>query len=806
MNAVAVAAGCAHCGQPVPAGADADAFCCAGCRTVWSILHQGGLDGFYRVAEAAGERPNTARATGRGYAAWDDPRFQARHVRVDGSTRSAELYLEGVHCGACAWLIERLPRLVPGVLEARLELGRALCRVRWDPTRVELSSIAAELDRLGYPPHPSRSGEARAARGAEDRAQLIRIAVAGFLAANAMLMALALYSAASGSMSASEEALFRWGSLLLAVPAVLGPGALFLRGAWSALRARTLSLDVPIAAALLLGGAWGIRNAVRGAGEVFFDTLAILVFLLLVGRWLERRQRRRAAEASELLHALAPTTARRLEGGAEREVPLEALEPGDLLRVKGGEAIPADGVVAEGESTLDRALLTGEPLPVAVGPGQEVEAGVLNVAAPLTVRVTRAGEETRVARLLRSVEEAGRRKAPLVKLADRIAGVFIALVLGLALLTLVLWWPTSPDRAVDHAVALLVVTCPCALALATPLALSVAIGRAARRGVIVQGGDALQRLTRPGRVWLDKTGTLTEGKARLLRWEGATAVEPLVLALEAGSNHPLAHGFEEALRPRVDRTPPCDEPPRRAGPGLLGRVAGRVVQVGAPEWVLGASASPPGWVEPFLAESLSQGWTPVLIAVDGAVEAGAAFGDPLRAEAARAVEWLRAQGHQVGILSGDHPAVVAAVGRRLGLPLEDCRGGLSPEDKLAAVEASRREGPVVMVGDGVNDAAALAAASVGVGVHGGAEATLATADVFLSAPGLAPLVALLQGARSTLATVRRNLALSLLYNAVAVGLALLGLLTPLVAAVLMPLSSLSVIGSSSRAWREQPWA
>ena len=808
--AAAPSVACAHCGLPVPperAGpAAAPTFCCAGCATVFSILHSHGLQGFYRVAAANEARPNRG-GEGADHAAWDDARFQARHVQLAGGEARAELFLEGVHCGACAWLIERLPRLVPGLLTARLDLARGLCQLRWDPARARLSAIADALAGLGYPPHPARSGEARAARTAEERRHLVRLAMAGFLAGNVMLMSFALYSAASGGMEPAWEAMFRWGSLGLAIPAVLGPGALFLRGAWSALRARTLSMDVPIAAALLLGCAWGARNAVRGAGEVFFDTLAVLVFLLLVGRWLERRQRRRAAEASELLHALAPTSARRVEGGEARQVPLEALEPGDLVEVRGGEAIPVDGRVEAGESALDRALLTGESLPVPVGPGDPVEAGVLNAGAPLRVRVERAGEETRVGRLVRGVEEAARRRAPVVRLADRLAGWFVAAVLLLAGLTLLVWWPISPDLAVDHAVALLVVTCPCALALATPLAISVAIGRAARRGVVVRGGDALERLTRPGRVWLDKTGTLSEGRARLLAWAGDEAVKPRVLALERGSAHPLARGLEEGLAPACPAVPACDEPARRAGPGLEGRVDGRALRVGAPAWVLAAApgSGAPAWVEPFLAESLAAGRTPVLIAQDGAVVAGAALGDPLRPEARAAVEWLRARGHRVGILSGDHPELVRAVGRELGLAPDECRGGLSPEEKLAAVEASRREGPVLMVGDGVNDAAALAAADVGVGVHGGAEATLATADVFLARPGLEPLVGLLQGARSTLGTIRRNLALSLAYNALAAGLALAGLLSPLVAAVLMPLSSLTVIGSSSRAWREAAW-
>jgi Cu2+-exporting ATPase len=773
-------------------------FCCDGCRTVHAVLAQQGLTGYYGLADRLGAERQPARTTGRSYAELDSEAFADRHVRAlpDGA-HLVDLYLEGVHCGACVWLVEKLPQLVPGVRSARLDLRRSQVRVVWEPDHVDLATLARQLDALGYAPHPVQS-DMLAVRRREDRAFLVRLAVAGFLAGNVMLMAFALYGGDLVGMSSGYRQLFRWVCLVLTVPAVLGPGRVFLRGAWAALRARSLHMDLPISLGLLTGLGWGVFNTIRGAGEVYFDTVAVLVFLLLVGRWLQRRQQRRAVDAAELLRALQPSSARLVEGETVREVPLVELTAGALVEVRAEESIPVDGLVEHGASHLDVSLLTGESRPVEVKAGDAVHAGTLNRAATLRVRATATGEDTRVGHLVREVEASSQRKAPVVHLADRIAGWFVAAVLLLAFATLALWSALDPSQAIDHAVALLIVTCPCALGLATPLAIGVALGRAAGRGLLVKGGEVVERLSRPGRIWLDKTGTLTEGHTRLLAWEGPDLVRAWVLGVEAHSAHPLATGFRDAF---AELEPaPCEDA-RRDGAGLVGRVQGRTLHVGAPRWVRGRATGEPSWVQPFVERSLTAGHSPLLVAVDGEVVAAAAFGDPIRPEARQALDRLRALGWRPGILSGDHPRIVAGVAAQLGVPVAEQAGGLLPEDKLARVEESLREGPVVMVGDGVNDAAALAAASVGVGVHGGAEAALSTADVYLTTPDLNALVELLEGSSSTLRTIHRNLGISLAYNLLGAGLAIAGLISPLLAAILMPFSSLSVVASSSRAWR-----
>jgi P-type Cu2+ transporter len=794
---VAGARACTHCGLPVPAGFAADdegrAFCCAGCETAYAIIHEHGLDAYYGMTE---RRDGPVRASGRSYDELDHPTFQQLYVRrtPDGLAQ-VDLYLDGVHCAACLWLVERVPLVVAGVARAELNLRRSLARVIWDDRQVPLSTIARTLESLGYRPHPFRGLEVEAARRREDRAMLARIGVAGAIAANVMLAALALYSGWLGGMEHEYERFFRWVSLALTAPTLLWPGRVFFTGAWASLRTRTLHMDLPIAVALGAGFVQGVANTVRDAGPIYFDGLAALVFALLAGRFVQMRGQRAAADAAELLYSLTPSTARVVEDDGTHDLPSEALLPGMRLEVRPGETLAADGVVLGGRSSLDRSLLTGESRPVSVSEGDEVFAGTTNLSSTLTVRVTAAGETSRLARLVARIEESGRRRAPTVQLADRLAGWFVGVVLVLAVVTWAVWRSIDPAVAADNAIALLIVTCPCALALATPLAVSTAVGRAARQGILIKGGDVVELLARPSRILLDKTGTITEARTALVEWSGPDWVKPLVLAAERDSAHPIADGFLRAW-PDV-AIPRVTEAVHTVGGGIEAVVDGRRVIVGSP-WFVSVRHRATGadrTARP-VAVARTAPLTPVLVAVDGEIVAAAGFGDPIRDDAGRTLAELRRRGWSIGILSGDDPAVVASVGARLGFAPADCAGGASPEEKLRVVERARAHGPIVVVGDGVNDAAAIAAASVGIGVHGGAEASLATADVYLARPGLAPLVQLADGSARTMRVIRRNIAFSIVYNLIGATLAVTGRINPLVAAVLMPASSLTVVLAS----------
>jgi Cu2+-exporting ATPase len=543
---------------------------------------------------------------------------------------------------------------------------------------------------------------------------------------------------------------------------------------------------------------------IRGVGEIYFDSLAMLVFLLLVARWIVLRHQRRASTAAELLLALTPTRARRRDRatGETMDVPIDAIALGDLIDVRAGETIPVDGTIERGTSAIDAGLLTGESRPVDVDAGASVHAGTVNIAAPIAICATAVGEQTRVGAMIAAIEQQSARKAPIERHVDKLAGRFVAIVTAIAVVTFAAWAIFgSPAAGAEHAMALLIVTCPCALALATPLAVTVALGRAARHGILIKGADALERLATPGLMFLDKTGTLTEGRLAVASWHGDVDARGFAAALEAGSAHPIARALAACAEPAGAATDIREEP----GRGISGAVAGHRVLVGAPSWVR-ARCKRTGDIDGWVTDTATRAETPVAVAVDGALVAVAGLADPVRADARTALADLARLGWRTELLSGDDARVVTAVGATLGLAPERCTGNATPETKLALVAAEAEKQPVAMVGDGVNDAAAIAAATCGIAVSGAAEVAIEAADVYLRSPAISNIAATAAGARHTLATIRRSLRFSLAYNITAGVLAVAGIIHPLIAALLMPASSATVLASSlrSRAFRRQP--
>lgn len=794
------AAVCAHCDLPVPpglieAGADRQ-FCCSGCKAVFNIIQGADLGQYYRIREAVGEKAaRPARTTDADYTELDDPAYLAAYARpLAGGLMETRFLLEGVHCAACVWLVERLGRLVPGVVVSRLDYRRATATVTWYPAEASLSAVARGLERMGYSPHPPRGLKKDELRRAENRRYMIRVGVAGALAGNIMLLAIALYGGLLGGIAEEFSELFRWSSAALGLLSVAWPGSVFFRGAIAAIRARSVNLDAPIALALAVGCAWGIANTVRGVGEIYFDSLAMLVFLLLVGRWVQHAQQRRAADAVELLFTMTPTRARLVEGDARRTVPIEAVSVGDIIEVLADESIPADGEVVEGESRVDEAVLTGESVPVRVAPGSAVAAGTVNLGSALRVRVSAAGDEARVGRLMRLVADASERKAPIVRFADRVAGWFISIVSGLALITIAIWASKDLSLAIEHATALLIVACPCALGLSTPMVLSVVMGRLARAGTMVKGSEILERLARPGTLLLDKTGTITIGGLHVADWTGDERLRPIVASIERHSAHPAAR----ALASLDDADLPT-EGVEQSPSGITGVAGGVRIAVGTAGYLesLGVETDP-GILAWGRDQAETYARSPVFIARDGGLVAAAALGDRVRPDAGEMIGRARRAGWDVRVLSGDRPEVVRAVAGALGIGPEHAVGGMTPEAKLERVrrllaEKAAGDGPVVMVGDGVNDAAALAAADVGIAVHGGAEASLEAADASIQRPGLAAIMSLIAASSESMARIRLCLVVSVCYNASAACLAMAGFIHPLVAAVLMPTSSMTVI-------------
>jgi Cu2+-exporting ATPase len=790
----ALALACVHCGLPVPSGRGGD-YCCAGCEIVHDAIAEHGLEKFYALREV----PAPAHTSSASYAELDDAAFQRVYVDTANGRSHAALFLEDLRCTACVWLIEATPRCVSGVGEVRVDIGRSRADVWWDPSTTSLTKIAQHLDRIGHVVHPYRAADRDQLRRREDRTLLIKLGVAGAAMGNLMLLAIALYAGLFGGMAARDTAFFRWASMLVAVPALGYAATPMFRTALGALRARRLHLDLPLSVGIVIGLGWGAANVLRGVGEIYFDSLSMLVFLLLVSRWIVLRHQRRASSASEMLLALTPSRARRIDPqtGTIVDVAIETIAIGDRIVVRAGETIPIDGEVAAGTSAIDAGLLTGESRPVEVGPGGRVNAGTVNVAGQLELVASAVGEQTRVGALVAKIEALTTRRSPIERLVDRIAGRFVLVVTIVAAIVFASWSVVSPALGIEHAMALLIVTCPCALGLATPLAVTVALGRAARRGILIKGADALERLATPGVLYVDKTGTLTEGRLAITTWLGDVDARPLAAAIEAGSAHPIARAFA------MEGAPSATELREQLGHGVSGIVDGHSVYVGSPAWIRERCARRhelDGWI----AEVARRGETPIAIAVDRRIVAVAGLADPIRADAGAALSTLAHMGWQVEILSGDDPRVVEIVGRELGLDPSRCYGGMSPERKLARVEAARVRGPVAMIGDGVNDAAAIAAATCGIAVSGAAEIAIEAADVYLRSPSIEAIATTAAGAVATLATIKRSLRISLAYNLTAGTLAAFGVIHPLLAAVLMPASSLTVLASSlrSRAFRK----
>ena len=778
-------------------------FCCAGCETAYQLIHSCGLDAYYRLRERLERAPaeTNAKPSGRGYAGFDDQAFQDLYcTKLEDGTVRTELLLEGLHCAACVWLIERLPRIVPGVIEARLDMRRACVAVRYDPARTTLGAIGRALGTLGYPPHPARQADVQEARRREDRKMLVRVAVAGACAGNIMLLCFALYAGMFEGIEREHEQLFRWAAMLLNTLCLAWPGLVFARSALAALRARTINLDVPIAMGLYLGGAWGIWKTIAGSGDLYFDSISALIFFLLIGRMIQLRQQRYAADALELLFNLRPATARRVgDDGSITEVATESLKSGDIVEVRAGETVPSDGTIVLGASRFDQSMLTGETRPASLGIGDEAASGTVNVSSPIRMLVSATGEATRIGRLMHMVEEAGRRRAAIVRLADRWGAWLLWVLLALAAVTLLIWWRESPSIAIDRAAALLIATCPCGLGLATPLAMTVAMGWAARRGVLVKGGDVFEVLARgSGIILLDKTGTVTRGEMSLVRWHGDETVRAAVGLLERNSSHPIARALASSAPGDEFEPTLIENAAETAGKGIQGRLPLSTTGVhrlaaGSERFLNELGVRVRSDLHEIATECAARGNTAVLVALDDRCVALAEIGDPVRADSASAITRMRQLGWDVRMLSGDREDVARAVGRVVGLHGAQVNGAATPEEKVRVVRSAAEGATVVMIGDGVNDAAALATATVGIAVRGGAEASLAAADVSLQREGLGPVIELLEASRRVMRSIHLTIATSLGYNALAAALSMAGLISPLLAAIIMPASSLTVV-------------
>jgi len=766
------------------------AFCCAGCEAVARSIVAGGFEKYYEARSSEGVRPDALPPP----QVYDDPAAQREFVAAPREhEREATLILDRIRCAACLWLNERALRRVPGMLRADVNFATQRAQIAWDPRRTRLSQIVEAIRAVGYDAYPfdPRRGEALARR--ERRRSLWRLFVAGFGAMQVMMYAWPAYvDAGAGTLTPAAAGLLRWASLVITTPVLLFSCGPFFRGAWQDAKRRRISLDTPIALGLAAGFAASAWATLAGTGEVYFDSIAMLAFLLLAARTAELFARQKAGRELDRLARWMPSVALRLRGGESERVPAHALAPGDRVRVGAGERIPADGVLEEGASSADESLLTGEARPVAKRAGATLVGGSVNLEQPLVMRVTRAGADTQAAAIGRLVERAAATRPALVERADRLAQHLTYGVIATAALA----WAVSGN--VWIAVAVLVATCPCALALASPIVLTRAGAQLLARGAPLTRSRALEALERASDVVLDKTGTLTLGKpavARvvLLATEDEARCRALADALEASSTHPLARAFRT-----VGQRPTLRDLRNEAGQGVEARLAGRLVRIGSRRFCaqIAGTAGAVRDAQVFLAE-------------EGRWLAAFYVEDALRPEAPEVVRALAARGLRVHLVSGDDPAIVGALAARLGI--EHWKGGATPQDKLEYVTRLQSEGRVVaMVGDGLNDAPVLARADASVAMGAGADAAQLQADVVLTADRLGALEEAIALSRGAMRLVRQNLGWALAYNAVALPAAALGWIGPWEAAVGMSASSFIVVLNALRplakesAWKASP--
>ncbi len=778
-------AACHHCGDPLPSApvqTEFDgalrAFCCDGCAAAARWIADAHLDDYYRLRSAPAGRVDPDSPS---LAVWDREDLLAAHAHAVADGREITVLTDGMRCAACAWLIDRALTREPGVLGTSANAITGRIRIVWDPAITQLSKPLARLAALGYRPYLATGQAREAAQRRERNRALLRIGLAGLAAMQAMMFAEALYLDTRGEMPIPTRDFFRWITFMVSTPVVFWAGWPFLIGAWNELRGRRLGMDTLIASSTLL--AWGASTfeTVRGGPHVWFDAAVMFVFLLLIARQLEQRARGIASAQVDTLARARPAFAtRELADGRRESVPIDTLTVGDTVRVAVGEPVPADGLLLDDAALFEESLLTGEATPVTHRRGDSVFAGTACREHAARIRITHVGASTRLAELVRLVEAAQAHRPTLARGAERIAAWFVAGLL-LAALGVYGWWRIhDPARAFEVVLALLVISCPCALSLAVPAALAAAHGTLAKAGILAVRPDALDRLARTTDLIFDKTGTLSDGRPVLAKVDHCQHITPdaarrIAAALERDSQHPLASAFSDVID-----APIASGVRAVTGNGLEGQVDGVRWRIGTAPFAFGGHDDNAIW-----------------LANDTGTRARFQVSEQLRADAVVAVQRLRNQGLALHLASGDANSAVQQLAD--ALHLADAHARQSPADKLALARALQQQGRVVaMVGDGLNDAPVLAGADVSLAIGDGAALAQRAADLVLAGSSLNNVPMAVGIARRTRRIIRQNLAWAIGYNLLALPLAAAGMVTPWLAALGMALSSLTVTANALR--------
>lgn len=768
---------CLHCDEPAvnPLYRTDDAehskpFCCEGCLTVYEVIQGKGLGDYYSIKKdsAIYKRRSPVEKLAASFSYLDDREFLTEYSWTADSYQVMEFYLEGIHCLACLWLIEKLPEFVKGLVSTKLDLERSVVTVVIN-AEGKFSFVAGELSKLGYRPHPIRKNQAtNDLKSKEERSWLIRIGIAGAASGNIMLYAVSNYGGASGSYAHLFNAI----SVVFAMPVFLYSAFPFYQNAWNALKNKTLSIDIPISISLIVGATMGIWNLVNGIPDNYFDSLSALVFLLLLSRYFLHKIQERGLDATDLHYFYQNESVLVQDqkcADGYREVHPKFIKVEDVIKVRPMALIPADGIILEGTSHINNSLLTGESFPSLVSTGQNVFSGTQNLDQELLIKVTKRLDESRLGQILKNVEHGWAHKSEVIKLTNKISKYF---TLSVILLSIILFAGLiqhhSLKEALEGAITLLIVTCPCALAIAVPLTFTRALSQASKAGIIIKNDEVIERLSKIRNIFLDKTGTITFGKVMVLNLEqkgpSHIQINDIIASLEKKSRHPVGLALYDHVSKLPHQEYQISNFRETIGRGVSGIIEGNLYDI-------------------------NHG----CVFENSRLVATFEVTDIVREDSKSAIKQLMNADFKVHMLTGDRNSVAMKIAGKVQLDHNYVHADLSPEAKSKIIKISH---PAVMIGDGANDAIALSEASVGVAVMGAMDISLRAADVYLSTPGLWPVVQLMTLSKETMKVIRRNLVLSLMYNSTSVVLAFAGYISPLAAAIIMPLSSLTVLVST----------
>jgi len=801
---------CFHCAQPLVSGniwqrqidGAPRQFCCPACEAVCIAIFDGGLQGFYqRTPDGISLAPPPK--IPKELALYDLDEVQSEYVDNLGRDREISLLLEGIHCAACVWLIERSMAGLPGILSAKVNLSGKRLSVVWNNETTQLSNVIQHLSQIGYAAVPYDPEVAEGSIKKQNRAMLLRMSFAGFAMMNLLWISIALYS---GAAEGEFRDLFHWLGFALATPTLLYSGYPFLKGALTGLRRWHLTMDLPIAIGASVTYCYSVYVTVTQSttGHVYFDTVVNFIFVILVGRYLEAMSKRQAVSSTQRLLDLQPRGATVLVDGLEQVLPIRAVKCGDIVIVKAGDKIPVDGLVTEGMSSVDESMLSGESAAAKKIIGDKVSAGTINIDSALILEVAGTMRDTALGRIIRLVESAQQSKAPIQCVTDRIVPWFVLGTLTLSALTYFLWVDSGFELALMAATAVLIITCPCAFGLATPMSIAVASGHGARNGILIKSSDVFENLSTINHVVFDKTGTLTEGRMSvhgIAKMDDADDDEVLRIAaaLEKYSEHSIAKAIIAEAENRNIKFNNLDvtEFSNHAGYGISARINDTSYFLGSMNWLQKNCIASDVTLQSKASDWEEKGISCVYLANNHRLFAIIAISDQLRSDAKSLVEKLRNSGMKMTLLSGDRKPVADAIAAELGGM--DVIAEVLPQDKDSVIQQLQQQGHrVAMVGDGINDAPALMRAEVSIAIGSGTDVSIDSADIVLMSDELEKVWLAKQLSKRTLKTIKQNIGISFIYNVIMVPLAMMALITPLVAAIAMPISSLAVIGNSAR--------